>query len=154
MIRPTFDAVLRDYPRKTERAPLFSDIGWGDLTDNKAYWDTCAIRMSYALLNAGVTLPGARMKAKAGKISGRYIEPGQARLSKILKRIWGDPEVYSDKSAAREGIGTRTGVVSFFRIEGGSGGHIDLIWPGPFGFQQCARSCYFTATSIWFWPLR
>lgn len=33
----------------------------GDLIDNKAYNDTCAIRMSYGLLMAGVSLPGARL---------------------------------------------------------------------------------------------
>jgi hypothetical protein len=151
--RPPFDAVLNVYPRHIERAPLFADLGWSDLTNNPAYWDTCAIRMSYALLKAGVALPGARMKSKGSSVKG-YIEPGQVKLSSILKKIWGAPEVYGDKAAAKAGIGKRTGVVSFFRIEGGHGGHIDLIWPGPYGFQQCARSCYFTAITVWFWPLR
>lgn len=140
MSRPPFDAVLKAYPRHTERAPLFADIGWSDLTNNPAYWDTCAVRMSYALLNAGVTLPGARMKAKGGAIKGKAIEPGQAKLSNILKRIWGAPEVYADTTAAKAGIGKRNGVVSFFRIEGGNGGHIDLIWPGTYGFVTVSRN--------------
>lgn len=155
MIKPTFWALYMHFPRTTTREELFASIGWNDLVNSPAYWDTCAIRMSDALLNAGVHLPGARMKAKAGPISGKYIEPGQAKLSNILKRIWGAPEVYGSEAAARAGIGKRTGVVSFFRIRGGSGdgGHIDLIRMGDHGFQVCARSCFFKAVSIWFWPL-
>jgi hypothetical protein len=44
-------------------------------------------------------------------------------------------------------------VVSFFRIEGGNGGHVDLIQMGEHGFLDCARSCFFSALTIWFWPL-
>jgi hypothetical protein len=154
MMRPPFSVLMAAYPRFVDRAPLFADIGWTDLVNDKAYWDTCAIRMSYALLHAGVALPGARMKANDGAIKGRYIEPGQARLSNILKKVWGQPEVYVDKASAQMGIGHRTGVVSFFHIEGGNGGHIDLIWKAPGRmFQDCARSCYFSAKTVWFWAL-
>jgi hypothetical protein len=113
--------------------------------------------MSVALLASGVTLPSARMRANAGAISGKYIEPGQGKLSMILKRRWGKPELFKGEKSARNGIGKRSGVVSFFRIHGGGpadGGHIDLIWPGIHGFPDCARSCYFSAAEIWFWPLR
>lgn len=111
--------------------------------------------MSCGLLGAGVHLPGARMKAHAGPLKGEWIEPGQAKLSTILRRIWGVPEVYGSEAAARAGIGKRTGVVSFYRISGGDGGHIDLIWTAPgSSFQDCSRSCYFSALTVWFWPLR
>lgn len=153
-MKPYFQALRSVYPRKDSREALFADIGWSDLTNNDAYWDTCAIRMSTALLRAGVVLPGARMQAKAGTIKDQWIEPGQARLSQILKRAWGAPEVYSDEKAARAGIGRRNGVISFFRIEGGSHGHIDLIAMGEHGFLDCARACYFSARTVWFWPLR
>jgi hypothetical protein len=153
MSRPRFSTLMGRYPRATRREELFADIGWRDLINNPAYEDTCAIRMSYALLKAGVMLPGARMKAKGGSLNGRRIEPGQAKLSNILKKIWGTPEVYRNEAAARTGIGKRTGVASFFRISGGDGGHIDLIWMGEHGFQRCARSCYFSALTVWFWPL-
>lgn len=153
-MRPTIQAVRQHYPAATLREELFSDIGWNDLIGNKAYTDTCAIRMSYGLLRAGVSLPGARMKAKAGPLKGRFIEPGQARLSDILKQIWGAPEVYPSEAAALAGIGERQGVVSFFRIGGGTGGHIDLIVRKPAStLQRCARVCFWTAGTIWFWPL-
>jgi hypothetical protein len=154
MIRPAYQLLRQQYPRSETREVLFADIGWSDLTKNPAFWDTCAIRMSAALLRAGVSLPGARMQAKAGTIKGRWIEPGQAKLSAILKRLWGAPEVYSNEAAARAGIGQRHGVVSFFRIEGTDGGHIDLIAMGDHGFLDCARACFFSAVTVWFWPLQ
>ena len=153
MIRPPYQLLHQVYPRKDTREVLFADIGWGDLTNNKAYWDTCAIRMSIGLLRAQVMLPGARMQAKAGTIKGQWIEPGQAKLSSILFHLWGKPEVYTSEQLATGAIGTRHGVVSFFRIEGGNGGHIDLIQMGEHGFLDCARSCFFSAVTIWLWPL-
>lgn len=69
------------------------------------------------------------------------------------ENLWGEPEIYKGERAARPGIGCRKGVVSFIRIAGGSGGHINLIGPGPNRFLRCVRSCYFSAATIWFWEL-
>lgn len=59
---------------------------------------------------------------------------------------------------AKDGIGDRQGVVSFFRIRHfdipTSGGHIDLVYAAGNGFRQCARSCFFDASEVWFWPLK
>lgn len=156
-MRPSFQVVYQHYPMVGKREELYPLIGWSDLSNNPAFLDTCAIRMSMALLGAGVTLPGARMVANEGALKGKRIEPGQARLSGILKRIWGNPEVFRGTESGRAGIGARSGVVSFFRIHGaelGGGGHIDLLWPAGGGFHQCARSCYFAAAEIWFWQLQ
>lgn len=153
-MKPSYHSLRQHYPRKESREVLFNDIGWNDLVRDPAYWDTCAIRMSTGLLRAGVTLPGARMQAKAGTIKGKWIEPGQAKLSAILERLWGEPEVYKSEQAARAGIAQRNGVVSFFKIEGTNQGHIDLIAMGEHGFLDCARSCFFSAVMIWFWPLQ
>ena len=144
-MKPDFQRLMQFYPRTIMREHLFAELGWSDLTPNKAFLDTCAIRMN---------LPGARMRAHAGKLKNKWVEPGQAKLSVILTRIWGAPEVYGNEAAARAGIGKRTGVVSFYRISGGDGGHIDLVWTAPGStFQDCARSCYFSAVTVWFWPL-
>jgi hypothetical protein len=154
-VKPTFQELYKAYPRTDSREKLLADLGWQDLIPNKAYEDTCAIRLSTGLVRAGVLLPGARRKAKAGEnTKGRYIEPGQAKLSHILKRLWGEPEIYKTEMEAQAGIGNRRGVVSFFQIMLGSGGHIDLIFPGERGYLACARSCFFVARSIWFWPLK
>lgn len=153
-MKPTFSTLQRHYPTTESREDLFTRIGWSDLIKNSAYSDTCAIRMSVALISAGVLLPGARMKARAGVVKDRYIEPGQGKLSRILSDIWGSPEVYKAEKKARDGIGDRHGVISFFQIHGGlaDGGHIDLVsWARD--YQTCERSCYFSASEIWFWPL-
>lgn len=154
-MKPSFIQVLNHFPAHSTRYELYNEIGWDDLSNNPAYMNTCAVRMSYGLLRAGVALPGARMKAKSGALAGKYIEPGQEKLSGILTKVWGKPEVYPDESSAHAGIGSRSGVVSFFRIGGGPVGHIDLIVPRPGSrFQDCARTCYWAAKPIWFWPLK
>lgn len=152
-MKPLFSVMYHNYPRLEKREVLFDEIGWSDLTDNKAFKDTCAIRMSYALRLSMIQFHSGDMKAKAGKIKGQIIEIRQGDLSRALKKLWSEPEVYTGEHAARDGIGSRNGVASFFRIEGGSGGHIDLVGPGQNGILRCARSCYFSAASIWFWPL-
>lgn len=152
-MRPQFGVVYHNYPRLEKREELFAEIGWSDLNDNNAFKDTCAIRMSYALRLSMVPFHSGSMKAKTGKIAGQIIEIRHADLSRALEKIWGKPEIYKGERAARDGIDRRQGVVSFFRIEGGSGGHIDLIGPGPNGFLRCARTCQFSAVTIWFWEL-
>lgn len=156
-MKPSYNTLYMNYPRSELQADLFATLGWGDLIGKAAYSNTCATRMSVALVRSGVILPGARFTAKAGVIKGKAIEPGQGKLSVILKRLWGEPEVYRDEEAARAGIAGRGGVVSFFRIHRGGpldGGHIDIVMPGRQAFQDCARSCFFGAAEIWFWPLK
>lgn len=80
--------VLKHFPARDSRPALYGEIDWDDLIDNPHYINTCAVRMSYGLLRAGVPLPGARMKAKSGALAGKYIEPGHEKLSNILKVIW------------------------------------------------------------------
>lgn len=110
--------------------------------------------MSIALAHAGVVVPG-RMRVKQGGMKGISIEPGQGKLSQILKRQWGEPEVYKDKGTAAKGVGRRNGVISFFRIEGpqDTQGHTDIISSGG-RLYECAMACFFSAVEIWFWELR
>lgn len=154
-MKPSFSVLKSNYPRFEQQDALFKGIGWDDLIKNSAFKDTCAIRISVALARSGISLAGGRMLAKAGTIKGMRIEPGQAKLSHLLKRLWGTPEVYSDEVSAKGGIGQRSGVVSFFQLHAGfiDGGHIDLVWPAGNNVKECARSCYFGAKTIWFWPL-
>lgn len=158
-MKPAFVLVKQNFPLRARlpRVPLLTSIGWTDVLTNPAFNDTCAVRISIALVSSGVALPGARMTINAGPLKGKRIEPGQGKLSYLLKRLWGKPEVFKSESAARDGIGKRSGVVSFFRIHGGGpadGGHIDLVCPTLTRFSECATSCYFEALEIWFWPLK
>lgn len=156
-MKPAFSALYMGYPKSEMRKDLYDQIGWSNVVDNPSFQDTCAIRMSIALLSAGVSIIGANMAIKAGSLAGRRVQTGQGRLSHALKRIRGKPEVYEGEDAAKEGIGRRRGVVSFFRLRHfgipTNGGHIDLVYSAGDNFRRCARACYFDAAEVWFWPL-
>ena len=109
-MKPAFAVLQQHYPKSETRAELYADIGWSDVLDHAAFKNTCAIRMSVGLLRAHVPLAGANMKAKARPLKDQRIETGQGRLSNILKRRWGPPEVYKGENAARDGIKQRTGL--------------------------------------------
>lgn len=157
---PPLYAVLRhNYPRRGQypRARLLELLGWNDLLNNHAFDDTCAMRMSVALALSGVELSGARMRGKSDQLKGRMIEPGQADLSRILMRIWGEPEKFRGDVVARDGVRKRSGVASFFRIDPDASsmqGHIDIVEPRENGFSECAMQCYFSAREVWFWSLK
>jgi len=91
-MKPTFTVLLANYPKSELRESLYKQIGWEDVVDHPGYQDTCAIRMSLALLKSGVIIGGASARVNAGPLRGHTIEIGQARLSKALWRIWGQPE--------------------------------------------------------------
>ncbi len=117
-MKPDFAFVKSHYPRRNDipTAELYAPIGWSDVLNKPAVVDTCATRVSIAMPGAGVAIPGGHMTINAGPLEGNRSEPGQGKLSNILKRIWGAPEIYKSENTARDGIGRRTGVVSFFRI--------------------------------------
>jgi hypothetical protein len=158
-MRPLFHALELNYPPhdRIDKAQLFQEIGWDDLIKNIAYENTCAIRMSLALIKTGVHIPG-RIAIKKGPFKGRRIEPGQVSLSKMLamRSLFGVPEKF-DKKSVGAGIGKRRGVISFFQIPGylgGRGGHIDIISPGMGGYMACGSGCYFNSKEYWFWELK
>ncbi|MDM5179842.1 T6SS effector amidase Tae4 family protein [Massilia sp. DJPM01] len=159
-MKPSFFTVRDNYPARAsvDRATLYKAIGWDALIEVSAYHDTCATRVSLALVRSGMRIPG-RLAILKGEHKGSLIEPGHARLSILLQRrnLLGLPEVYRG-GQAREAIGTRSGIVSFWRIDGEGGpdqGHIDIIFPAPHnaGLLSCGTECYWQATEVWFWPL-
>ncbi|WEF33511.1 T6SS effector amidase Tae4 family protein [Pseudoduganella chitinolytica] len=158
-MRPLFLSLKHNYPHKDaiDTAQLFEGIGWDDLIDNPAYENTCAIRMSLALIRTGIHVSG-RIAIKKGLHKGRWIEPGQAKLSRMLaaESMFGPPEKF-DMQTVVSGIANRSGVISFVRIPSyldGRGGHIDIIAPGAGGLMACGSGCYFTAHEYWFWELQ
>ncbi|PWF48807.1 T6SS effector amidase Tae4 family protein [Massilia glaciei] len=153
-MKPSFSFLFKGYPLRhvIMREMLYDELGWPDLKAHKAFGDTCAIRMSVALNSAGVPVPGW-LKVKAGPLKGKSIEPSQAKLSRWIKASWGQPEIFKSEDAATRGIGNRTGVVSFWGVDGTAQGHIDLVKPDGNGFHSCAMSCFFKSREIWFWPV-
>ena len=110
-MKPPF-VIWNNYPRSEKREPLFAELGWSDIADNPSYKDTCAIRMSIALLRSGVTLPGAPMRVNAGKLKGKRVEQRQHKLSDMLKLSWVTPRC----TTAKRPLGMRSAnVLAWFR---------------------------------------
>ena len=135
---------------------VYKEIGYNldDLMkQNPAYENTCAIRMSLALMKSGIQFSG-RLKIKDGPHKGKMIEPGAKLLADQLARpaLFGRPDVFSSKDAVTQLRGKK-GVILFWKITGYGGGHIDLIEMST-TVQVCNSACYFSSKEIWFWPLR
>ena len=135
---------------------LFSEMGIDFQAlkkQNALYANTCAARMSLALLKSGTPISG-RLKIKAGKYKDRYIEPGAKLLADQISKptMLGKPEVYSSNEFLSK-VKNRKGVVLFRKVSGGSADHIDLIEPIN-SMQVCHSSCYFQSKEIWFWELK
>lgn len=155
-MKPSFNALRGHYPRLAEvsKKVLFEEIGWDDLIPNPDYDNTCAIRVSLALIKCGIHIPG-RMRIRRGAHKGALIEPGQARLSKMLAMpaMLGAPEKF-DRGGVDAGIGERSGLVAFWGIPSyNNGGHIDIISPDDNGLKTCGSRCYFKSSGYWFWAL-
>jgi len=99
--RPTIEEMQEHYPAAEElpRDELFRSIGWDREIDNIAFLDTCAIRASIGLIGCGVPLLG-RVQIHKGPFKGKWIEPGQAKLSLWLAKYWGPPEKFSKRATA------------------------------------------------------
>ncbi|PHV14654.1 hypothetical protein GQ37_000175 [Janthinobacterium sp. BJB1] len=156
-MKPAFITLREHYPSvaAVDQAALFGEIGWDDLIGKDSFANTCAIRVSLALIKAGIRLQG-RMAIRRGPFKGALIEPGQARLAHMLASpsMFGAPEKFA-RDAANAGIGQRQGVVAFFRIPGylgGAGGHIDILLPS-IGVKVCGTECYWDCGEVWFWPV-
>lgn len=117
------------------------------------YENTCAVRMSLALLRSGIGISG-RLKVRAGPLKGRSIEPGAKLLADQLSspNLLGRPQILrpSETLKALEG---KQGVIFFWKMSGYGGGHIDLVQVHN-STAVCSSACYFNAKEIWFWALR
>lgn len=159
MLKISFNDLVKHYPRKrdVDRETLFRQLGWDDLIKNPAYDNTCAIRVSVALIRSSVTIPDGRIPIKTDPHKGKKVEPGQAKLSAILSlpSMLGKPEKYRGPESIMR-IGNRSGIVSFFRLTPGvyDGGHIDIVGPLVGGVSACGTSCYWSSAETWFWPLK
>ena len=163
-VSTTFSKLWMSFPSKSEftRDQLFESLGWDDLKGQAAYENTCAIRMSFCLIRAGITVPG-RLKIHKGAYKNKWIEPGQIKLTHILARsgYFGAPEKISGGSTSA--FSDKQGIVSFIKIpgyvvDGGLSGHIDLVRSGKFLWLwdqfECASDCYWNAAEYWFWPVK
>jgi len=138
-----------------DKVDVYSEIGHDFnklVAQNHEYGNTCAVRMSLALLKSNINFghPISRLEIKAGPHKGRFVATGAKTLADALRNptVLGEP-LTGDR--AEKAMKTKKGIVLFHGIPGYGGGHIDLIEPG----QICHSNCYFYPglKEIWFWPL-
>lgn len=156
MSAPRFAVLKANHMGRDFLAPqVYESIGYPpDMALDPTWGNTCAIRMSIALIAAGIRIQSGRLKIKAGRFTGELVEPGQRRLSEFLARALGQPEKYRGGPAARNTIAWRRGIISFFSLHGTNQGHIDLVSVVDWPEVQCSSSCYWDSVEVWFWPLK
>jgi hypothetical protein len=151
-----YEAVRRHFPDNVNisREELYQWIGYPENINDPGFYNTCAIRVSLALLGAGFPSPGT-YPVKAGKYKGKMIETRQRLLNKFLVGHLGKPEEYKGGPEAKTKIGARRGFISFFQLNGPTDnqGHIDLVAVDKWGYFRCEDGCYWGAVTVWFWPL-
>lgn len=158
-----FEAVRSHFPDTVSvgREELLQWIGRPELIADLNFANTCAIRLSMALLGAGFPNPGT-WPVLGGKFKGRAIETKQRKLSNWLVHQLGQPEKYKSGAGAQSGVGSRHGIISFFHLHGPTDhqGHIDILMMDRWNnYQRCgsnnddAGGCYWDAVEVWFWPL-
>jgi hypothetical protein len=132
---------------------LHKELGY-DLTtllkENPGYANTCATRVSLALLKSNIPFAG-RLKVKDGRYKGMMLEPGAKLLADALtsKNAFGKPVLITDAVKASATVGTSSGVIFFWQVTGYDGGHIDLI-ESINSAQLCHCHCYFNCKEVWF----
>lgn len=162
-MKPTYQQLKKNYYSSNELEEnfvdgetLYSEIGYSQedlIKKNPAYVNTCATRVSLALLKSGISFTG-RLPIKSGKFKGKTVETGAKLLADqlMMPHIFGKPEVHKPSGFMKKIIGRR-GVVLFWKITGYDGGHIDLIETLN-TVSVCNSNCYFDSKEIWFWELK
>jgi hypothetical protein len=155
-VSPPPYALLRVHfpdPFNVPPEELWRWIGHSDKILDSQWRNTCAVRMSLALLGAGIHLPAGFLKIEAGKYRGEYIEIKQEVLAAYLSKIWGEPEKFG-AALLRERVADRRGVIRFVGLWGpfDSQGHIDLVCHDEHHRLACEGGhVYLHAVECWFW---
>lgn len=153
--KPPYMLLRRHFPdpRSVPAEELWRWIGYPHNANDPQWHNTCAIRMSLALLGAGFDMTGAFLPILAGKYRNRVVEIKQEVLAKWLEQVWGPPEKFG-AALLREVVGNRRGVIRFVQLWGpfDPQGHIDLIAPDEhFRLMAEGGHVYRHAVECWFW---
>lgn len=163
-MKPSYEVLKRYHqssqfykPGYVSDEAIYQELGF-DLAEllklNAGYKNTCATRMSVALLKAGVSVQG-RLKIRSGNLAGKSVEPGAKLLADQLARpgLFGPPVIFQHPSGTPPALKGQKGVIFFWKLATSGIGHIDLVEPTN-GTQICKSNCYFACQEVWFWPLR
>jgi hypothetical protein len=154
--RPPYALLHRHYPDRVSVPieELYQWLGLPEKLHEPGWQNTCAVRVSLALLGAGMTIWDGRTTVRAGKYAQRQIEATQKRLANYLRREWGEPERFA-AALAKWRIGGRRGVIAFAQLWGpfDQQGHIDIVAPDQWQRLLCEGSCYWDSVEVSFWEL-
>lgn len=130
-MRPNFSAVERHYKKSI----------------SSVYPNTCAIRLSMALIAADPTIEDD-FRIYGKEIHERFLISGAQDLAACLRRKWGRPN--QDWAGGSAGNPLGNGVICYMNIPTYAGqGHIGL-WKDGAAYNNDA---YWSANPIWFWRL-
>jgi hypothetical protein len=109
---------------------VYAEIGYDLSKLDDKYRNTCALRMSLALLKSRVPFqrPVSYLQIKSGPLKGRFVGTGAKTLADVLVRSsLGKPLT---DAKARKAMRDHKGIVFFYAWpDYSTGGHIDLIEP-------------------------
>lgn len=138
--------------RYVSRENLFKEIGWDEFLDNNNYANTCAIRVSLAMIKSGLSVNNGSHRVLDGQLKGKRIEVNMKMLANIIEQggQFAKAERYRQDIYAQ--VKGRSGMIAFFNIPGYvGGGHIDLL-DGTAPYMRCESDCYHSE-EVWFWPM-
>ncbi|MGL6017156.1 MAG: T6SS effector amidase Tae4 family protein [Gibbsiella quercinecans] len=160
-MKPLFSQLKANHYSSNRLSPdfvssetVYSEIGYDYhevIRNNPAFENTCAIRMSLALLKCNVAFSG-RFLIKAGALKGKKIEPGAKLLADQLytPNVFGKAEIFTDLRQAGSALKNRKGIIFFHQIAGYGGGHMDLLEPQGDNLA-CHSACFVNCKEMWFW---
>ena len=167
--RPSFKILLEHYQTSSLSVHDCPRIYTKDTEGGRASVNTCAIRLSEALVLASGL---ARSRTEIGQLTtrggsgqgfllGKYgyknllcphgIARGARDLAYFLQEQWGKPSrVWNEPREAPGDLMHQTGVIAFIKLleHQGVTGHMDL-WNGT----RAVGAAYFKSEKVWFWQL-
>jgi hypothetical protein len=91
MTRPPFALLSAAFPRKAtvNTEALYLSIGHPEYVNDGRMFNTCGVRLSVALVAAGVPIRPGNITIHTGKYAGQRLESGQARAIEGLAATMG-----------------------------------------------------------------
>lgn len=91
---------------------VYNEIGYDYaklVEENPAYVNTCAVRMSLALLKSGVVLTKGSLRIKAGTYKDKCVHTGAKVLADELVNIFGNQKWYTNIAKAETELLSKKG---------------------------------------------
>ncbi|CNC19019.1 MULTISPECIES: type VI secretion system amidase effector protein Tae4 [Yersinia pseudotuberculosis complex] len=140
--RPGFNSMWNSFSKVNTSVPQVGNVVGGKVKsniDSGIFQNACAIRMSYALNNSGISVPRNESKWKTSSGADRkwYIYRVEDMV-RFLNDQFGKADVISSSSVSQNDFKNKKGILVFNVNWSDATGHATL-WNGI----SCSDSCYF-----------